>query len=261
MKFKSSIFLTLICVLTFIFAPAGITADEIAAEEHLSTVEKTTVPVEEGERQAVNATASKPQTISDLINGAIFDDTMLLEGFSNHYKKESKSTLLAMIQDKTVDDIKIAAAVRAFREEYALEIFSKEKESAIHLLLRKLNRADSAFIDVEIMWTLCLMDRYKYFKPLMPKLIQKIDHYNNTINKSAYTAINEIIKSGNNHAREARIVFNTLRKILFLSRRRLAQITEPDEKLTRKLKILKWSVKVLGSQELRRLPKEVLNLL
>ena len=73
------------------------------------------------------------------------------------------------------------------------------------------------FIDVEIMWTLCLMDRYKYFNTFMPKLIQKIDHYNDTINESAYTAINEIIESGNNRALEARVVFTTLRKILFLS--------------------------------------------
>ena len=99
--------------------------------------------------------APEPESIPALINGSIFDDKKLLEGFAKHYKEESKNTLLAMIQDETVDDIKIAAAVRAFREEFALEIFSKEKENAIHILIRQLNRADSAFIDVEIMWTLC----------------------------------------------------------------------------------------------------------
>jgi hypothetical protein len=70
--------------------------------------------------------AFESPNISDLINGSIFDDTTLLTGFVKHYKNESKENLLAMIQDKTIDDdIKIAAAVRAFREEYALEIFSR----------------------------------------------------------------------------------------------------------------------------------------
>lgn len=202
-----------------------------------------------------------PQHINQIINRSFFDDTKLLEGFTNHYSEQDQETLLAMIQDETVDDIKVAAAVRAFRKKYALQIFSTEKDSAIHILIRQLNQSESAFIKVEILWALCLMDRYKYFNPYMPQLIQKLDHYNDAINKSAYTAINEIIEQGNNHSREARVVFNTLRKNLFLSRRRLAEITEPDDRLSQKLKILKWSIKVLGSQELKRLPKEVLNLL
>ncbi|HSV43967.1 MAG TPA: hypothetical protein VLJ10_05370, partial [Candidatus Bathyarchaeia archaeon] len=194
-------------------------------------------------------------------NRAIFDDTLLLEGFTKHYLEESQETLLAMIQDETIEDIKGAAAVRAFRQKYALKIFNREKMIAEHILLRQWNRTESTFIELELMHTLCLMDRYQYFGAFVPKIIQKMDHYNDTINQSAYNATNEIIEQGNNRAREARIVFNTLRKILFLSRRRLAQTKQPDERLQQKLDILKWSIKVLGSQELRRLPKEVLNLL
>jgi len=194
-------------------------------------------------------------------NKAIFDDTLLLEGFTKHYLEESQETLLAMIQDETLEDIKGAAAVRAFRQKYALKIFNREKIIAEHILLRQWNRTESTFIELELMHTLCLMDRYQYFDAFVPKIIQKMDHYNDTISRSAYNAMNEIIEQGNTRAREARIVFNTLRKILFLSRRRLAQTTEPDERLQQKLDILKWSIKVLGSQELRRLPKEVLNLL
>ena len=207
---------------------------------------------EEGEEQDI---------IPALINGTIFDDTLLLEGFTKRYEEESKETLLAMIQDETIDDIKVAAAVRAFRKRYALEIFSKEKEAAEHILIRQLNRSQSAFIDLEIMHTLCLMDRYKYFHSFIPQIIQKLDHYNDTVNESAYNATMEIIEKGNNRAREARIVFNTLRNILFLSRKRLAQVETPNQRLQQKLTILKWSIKILGSQEIKRLPKEVLNLL
>ena len=76
-----------------------------------------------------------------------------------------------------------------------------------------------------------------------------------------FVNINDIIKKGNNRPREARIVFNTLRKILFLERRRLAAIKNPDLKLEQKLKLVRWAIKVLGSQELQKLPKEVISLL
>ncbi len=222
-----------------------------------------TIPIAQATAQTpVSNASTMGNDISPLIaNGTIFDDTLLLEGFTQRYRNESQDTLFAMIQDETLDDMKIAAAVRAFRLEYALKIFSREKEQAEITLIRQLNRSDSPFVSVEIMHTLCLIDRYKYFHIFVPQLIQKLDHYNETINGSAYAAINEIIEKGNNRSREARIVFNTLRKILFLSRRRLAQIKTPDTRLAQKLKILKWSIKVLGSQEIKRLPKEAINLL
>jgi hypothetical protein len=63
------------------------------------------------------------------------------------------------------------------------------------------------------------------------------------------------------YTREARIVFETLRKTLFLSRNRLQDITTPNEALQNKLDLLRWSIKILGTQELKRLPQEVINLL
>ena len=128
------------------------------------------------------------------------------------------------------------------------------------MLIRRLNRTDSAFVQVEIMHTLCLMDRYKYFKSMVPALIQKLDHYNSVVNELAYYGLNNIT-SGHDRPREARIVFNALRDILFLSRKRLGNIKDPDERLTQKLKLLRWSIKILGNEELRKLPKEVINLL
>lgn len=230
---------------------------------HFSSLNAQDIASESPVNEQKNPAAADVEILTEsaLTNGTVFDDTLLLEGFTKRYMGESVDTLFAIIQDETLDDIKVAAAVKAFRNKYALKTFSREKESAESILLRQLNRSDSAFISLEIMHTLCLMDRYKYFNAFIPQLIQKLDHYNTTINASAYTAINEIIEKGNNRAREARIVFNSLRKTLFLSRRRLAQVTKPDERLSQKLTILKWSIKVLGSQELKRLPKEVLNLL
>ncbi len=63
------------------------------------------------------------------------------------------------------------------------------------------------------------------------------------------------------YPREARIVFDTLRKILFLSRKRLGNITVPNKRLKQKLELLRWSIRILGTQELKRLPSEVINLL
>jgi len=56
-------------------------------------------------------------------------------------------------------------------------------------------------------------------------------------------------------------VLNTLRKVFFLSRKKLNK-TEADRPATKeKIKILRWSIKVLGSQEIRTLPAEVIPLL
>jgi len=191
----------------------------------------------------------------------IFDDKMLLEGHTEKYRGLSKDIILEMIKDETIISYKTAAAVRVFREEYSREVFSREKRIIEKILLRRLNQDNSAFVQVEIMHTLCLLDRYPYFDITVPALIQKLDHYNDTVNEMAFEALNDIIESGNNRTREARIVFNTLRKVLFLSRKRLANVTEPGPRLTQKLRLLKWSIKILGNQELKRLPSEVLNLL
>ena len=191
----------------------------------------------------------------------IFDDIVLLEGYRKKYRHLSKDVLLAMIQDETLNSYKTSAAVRVFSDIYSQEVVSREKKLVEKILLRRLNRTDSPFIQVEILYALCRLDRYKYFKPMVPDLIQKLNHYNTAVNELAFENLKQLIAEGNNRPREARIIFNTLRKILFLSRKHLAQMTEPDPKLSKMLELLRWSIKVLGRLELKKLPKEVLHLL
>ena len=191
----------------------------------------------------------------------IFDDKLLLNGFAEKFSSESKDVIVAMIQDDALNPYRMAAAVRVFKNKYCQEVVSPEKRILEKILIRRMNRTDSPFVQVEVMETLCQMDRFKYFTAMVPGLILKLDHYNSTVNDLAYQSINQIIKSGNNRSREARIIFMTLRKILFLSRQRLAKITNPDERLKQKLELVRWAIKVLGTEELKRLPKEVINLL
>lgn len=194
-------------------------------------------------------------------NLTIFDDKMLLDGYAQKFTEESKEILLEMIKDDTLSPYKTASAVRVFRERFAAEIFSREKIIIEKILLRRLDKTDSAFVQVEIMHTLCSMDRYRYFGSMVPILIQKMDHYNNAVSDIAYGALNDIIQTGHSRAREARIIFNTLRKILFLSRKRLTNIKEPGTKLNQKLELLRWAIKILGTEELKKLPNEVIGLL
>lgn len=192
---------------------------------------------------------------------SIFDDQVLLEGYTKKYSNFSKEILVAMIKDDTLTPYRSAAAVRVFREKFISEVVSREKKIIEKILLRRLHRTNSPFVEVEIMHTLCQMDRYRYFKSMAPALTQKLDHYNAAVNENAFDSLNQIIETGSNRSREARIIFNTLRKMLFLSRKRLATIQEPGPRLTKKLKLLRWSIKMLGNQELKKLPKEVINLL
>lgn len=191
----------------------------------------------------------------------VFDDKALLQGYTKKYSNDPKDILLAMIQDETLSAYKSAAAVKVFREKFSLEVFSKEKRQIEKILLRRLNRTDSPFIQTEILHTLCLMDRYIYFASMVPSLIKKLDHYNSAVNELAFEGLKNIIANGHNRSREARIIFNTLRKVLFLSRKKLVSVKEPNTKLKQKLELLRWSIKVLGRQELKRLPKEVIGLL
>lgn len=192
---------------------------------------------------------------------SIFDDKSLLEGYAHKYNELSSEIILEMIKDDTLSAYRSAAAVRVFKEKFSSEVVSPEKERIEKILIRRLKLTDSPFVQVEIMHTLCRMDRYRYFTSMVPALIQKLDHYNAAVNETAFAALSDLTESAGKRPREARIVFNTLRKVLFLSRRRLAGVTEPDLKLTRKLKLLRWSIKVLGSQELKKLPKEAISLL
>ncbi|OGX29497.1 MAG: hypothetical protein A2705_00080 [Omnitrophica WOR_2 bacterium RIFCSPHIGHO2_01_FULL_52_10] len=197
----------------------------------------------------------------DIAGQSIFDDKQLLDGYAQKYADFSKDVILEMIMDDTLNSYQIASAVRVFKERYSGEVVSREKSRGERILVRRLKLTDSPFVEVEIMHTLCRMDRYRYFQPMVPALIQKLNHYNAAVNEIAFNSLNDIIDVNNKRAREARIVFTTIRKMLFLSRNRLVNVTDPDEKLARKLKLLRWSIKVLGRQELNRLPPEVINLL
>jgi hypothetical protein len=197
---------------------------------------------------------------ADISSGAIFDDKLLLQGYTQKYEDESRDILLAMIADDSIGSYKCTAAVRVFKEKFANEVLSNEKSNIIKTLIRRLNRSDSPFVQVEIMHTLIVLDRYQYFDSMVPALIQKMDHYNPVVSNMAYEDLLEITKDSL-YPREARIVFDTLRKIFFLSRNRLQTITTPDENLRQKLDLLRWSIRILGTQELKRLPSEVINLL
>ncbi len=200
---------------------------------------------------------AKAATDSEYI---IFDDKTLLEGYAAKYADESKETILARINDETLSPYQTAAAVRAFREKFSDTLLSREKKIVRKALIRRLSRTDSIFIEIEIMYTLCVIDRYKYFKSMVPNLIRRLDHYNKAANELAYVYLNNIIESGQNRTREARIIFNTLRKNLFLSRNRLQNITEPNSRLKQKIELLRWSIKILGTEKLKKLPPESLHL-
>ncbi|MBI5150130.1 MAG: hypothetical protein HZA28_05080 [Candidatus Omnitrophica bacterium] len=191
----------------------------------------------------------------------IFDDKQLLDGYAQKYAELPKEVIVEMLKDDTLNSYQTAAVIRVYKEKYSNEAVAREKVQMEKILIRRLKLTDSPFVEVEILHTLCLLDRYRYFDAMVPALIQKLNHYNAAVNAMAFDSLNDIIGQGNKRTREARLVFNTLRKMLFLSRNRLVNVAEPDPKLAKKLKLLRWSVKVLGSQELNKLPKEVISLL
>ena len=196
----------------------------------------------------------------ELSNNAVFDDLALINGYTDKFAGELKETLLAMIADDSVGAYKCTAAIRVFKQKYGSEIFKDEKPAILKNLFRRMNRTDSPFVQIEIMHTLIVLDRYQYFESMVPTLIQKLDHYNRVVSALAYDNLMEVTKTSV-RPREARVVFNTLRKIFFLSRKRLANVSTPDARLKRKLMVLRWSIKVLGTQLLKSLPPEVINLL
>ncbi len=196
----------------------------------------------------------------DLGSEAVFDDKALINGYTEKYAGEGKDILLAMLNDDSLGAYKSAAAIRVFKQKYAAEVLKDEKPAIIKSLIRRLNRSDSPFVQIEIMHTLVVIDRYQYFESMIPALIQKLDHYNRVASALAFDNLQEAFK-GSARTREARIVFNTFRKIFFLQRKRLSKVREPDQQLRQKLDILRWSVKVLGAQALKSLPQEVIGLL
>lgn len=211
-----------------------------------------------GEEERSSQELSREELIYEF---SIFDDKMLLEGYTQQYEDLQRETLLAMIKDENLAPFKTAGAVRALKTNHIKEIPWKERRVYEKFLLRRLNRSNSPFVKVEIMHTLSIADRYRYFKSMVPALIQKMDHYNEAVNELSYLALKDILSKDQGRPREARLVFNTLRKVLFLMRKRLTEIDEPNERLSQKLDLVRWAIKILGNQELKRLPKEALSLL
>jgi len=192
----------------------------------------------------------------------IFDDKYLIDGYTQRYAKETFSVLLARLRDETLNPLKTTAAIQVITDKFSDHIFSRDKAITVKVLLRRLNRTDSAFVQVAALHALCRLNRYQYFNPMMPELILKIDHYDSAVSQMAANAVNDIIAHGNDKSWEARIVFSTLRKVFFMSRNKLpSEIERNSPALKEKLKILRWSIKILGTQELRALPKEVIPLL
>ena len=210
---------------------------------------------------ALAAPAAAQDETSTALNQPVFDDKLMIEGWAKKFAGLDKLILIEMIKDDSLSSYKMAAAVRVFSKEYGQEVVSREKQLIEKHLLRRLGRTDSAFVEVEVMCTLCTMDRYQYFRSMVPALIQKHSHYNSTVNTLAYDCLARLAGNGKMRAREARVVFNTLRKTLFLTRKRLEKTKIPDENLSQKLEMLRNTIKVLGTEELQKLPKEVMHLM
>ena len=85
------------------------------------------------------------------------------------------------------------------------------------------------------MHSLVVLDRYRYFDAMVPALIQKMDHYDDAVSNLAYKIIVSTNEQGNQRSREARIIFNTLRKIFFLTRKKLGDSAATDPRLRDKL--------------------------
>jgi hypothetical protein len=194
-------------------------------------------------------------------NFPIFNDKLLIEGYSGKLSSTSKDVILAMINDDTLVPYRKAAAVRVLRLRFAPQIVTRERSIVERVLLRQMEISTSVYVQVELMHCLVILDRYRYFEAMVPALIRKIDHYDNTASEMAYASIMDINALGNQRAREARIEFNTLRKIFFLMRKKLDAASPLDVRLKNKLNLLKWSIKVLGTEEIKNLPKEVINLM
>ncbi len=197
-----------------------------------------------------------PSAIAD-----IFDDKALIAGYAAKLVNASKDLLLAMINDEALSAYKKAAAVRVFRDKFALQIVSHERIIVERVLLRQMQRLNSIYQQIEIMHTLVMMDRSRYFDSMAPLLLQKMDHYDVFVNELAFAALEDINAAVAPRTREARIELNTLRKVFFLSRKKLQNADPLEPKLRNKLQVLRWAIKVLGTEELKTLPSEVIALM
>lgn len=189
-----------------------------------------------------------------------FDDALLMDGYAKKLAGASKEVLLSMLADNSLNAFKKAAVVRVFREKFASRIVGRELALVERIFLRQLELSNSPFIQIEIIHTLLVMDRYRYFDAMMPVLVKKMDHYDPLVDGMAYNAISSLTGTAT-RSREARIVFNTLRKMFFLSRKKLQGAKSTDERLHNRLQVLRWAIKILGTEELKKLPKEVIGLM
>ncbi|MBF0388443.1 MAG: hypothetical protein HQL20_11460 [Candidatus Omnitrophica bacterium] len=194
-------------------------------------------------------------------NYPIFNDKLLIEGYAGKLSSTTKDVILAMINDDALVPYRKAAAIRVFRTRYAASTVTRERSIVEKLFLRQLERTSSAYVQIELMHSLITLDRYRYFDAMLPVLIKKIDHYDGTASEMAYKAIVDINDAGSQRSREARIEFNTLIKMLFLTRKKLDGADPQEARLKMKLELLRWSVKVLGTDELKNIPKEVISLM
>ena len=241
-----------------VFWACGVSAQgeqDETSEANLSNPSNESIPLSEPNEE------NGPTEPSVSHESFILDDKMLLDGYSKKYAEEPKEFLLAMIKDDDLTPYMSAAALRIFRQRFSQELVGSEKKITEKILLRRLNRTNSNFVEIEVMHILCVMDRYRYFGSFIPLMIELIDHQNSSIGELAFNSVNEILLNGPKRSREARIVFNTLRKNLFLSRQTYEDIDEPGPKLKQKLELLRWAIKVLGTQELQRLPPKIIDFL
>ncbi|MBF0478906.1 MAG: hypothetical protein HQL26_05450 [Candidatus Omnitrophica bacterium] len=208
----------------------------------------------------ISSAADQPAAVS-AVHDYLLDDRQQIDEYTDKFKQIPKDILLEMVKDETLNPLRMTATMSIINQQYVKEMVQSERIQYERALLRMLSRTDSSFVQVESMYGLCVADRYEYFDSMVPALIQKLNHYNTGVNLLAYENLDQLLLDGQNRQREARIVFNTIRKILFLSRRKLESMSTPEPKLDRQLKILRWSIKVLGNQELQRLPREVIHLL
>ena len=191
----------------------------------------------------------------------LFDDQRMIEGYSAKLASASREMLLAMINDQALVAYRKAAAIMVFRARFAPLVVAAERGIVEKAFLRQLDLASSVFVQIELMHTLGVIDRYRYFDAMVPALILKIDHYDDVASVMAYKGVLDINASGNQRAREARIEFNTLRKIFFMSRKKLLAVDATDIRLRNKIDLLRSSIKVLGTDEIKNLPRELIGLM
>ena len=116
------------------------------------------------EAETTDATFSPSDTM--------FDDKILLDRYITKYHGASKEMLYAMNNVDTLTPYKSTAAICVLTKNFVNDAIAKARNFIEKLILHRLNHTDSAFIEVESMYALVVLDRYKYFKIMVPNLIK-----------------------------------------------------------------------------------------